>query len=427
MTLPPRADDAAPGMTGGWDGGCFAIAAFTAPLLSVFAPLGMAPLFVILALLLLIADAIRGRGLPRGLIAAWRSSRGLQRFTLLGVLLCAWALASAAWAAESAQALSSTGQLFGALCAAVICIATAGRLNGPARRNVGRALVAGIAAALALLIAERLDDAWLGRQLHTLGAAGPDQIFSKYNRGLTVMLLLMAPALLALRSNLARLALGIVAVAVVMTYFGSSLQLAAGVAMLALALALCLPRAMPWIAGLTIALFVVAAPALPPLTIKTVDTDAITARTQNISIAHRIIIWQFTAERIADKPLAGWGIGAARAIPGGNDKVVLIPSVRPIMGERLPLHTHNAALQWWLELGVIGATLMAGLWLFALTMIARHAPARAPRAIALGGFAAAFVIASLSYGAWQAWWLSTLGLVATLLTLHFARPASSAT
>ena len=87
------------------------------------------------------------------------------------------------------------------------------------------------------------------------------------------------------------------------------------------------------------------------------------------------------------------------------------------MGEKLPLHTHNAPLQWWLELGLPGAALMAGLWLFALRLIAGQSAGRAARAIAIGGFAAAFVIACLSFGAWQAWWLATLGLAAALIAL----------
>ena len=235
------------------------------------------------------------------------------------------------------------------------------------------------------------------------------------------MLLLVFAALLASRGRVFRLALGVAALGVVMNYFGSSLQLAACAATLALILTLCLPRLMPWLIGGTVALFVATVPILPPLTVKTVDADAITARTHNVSIAHRIIIWRFSAERIVDKPFAGWGMNAARAMPGGKEKVLLIPEPNPIYGERLPLHTHNAPLQWWLELGIPGAVLMTGLWLLALTRAARAFPARMPRAIAVSAFTAAFVIANLSYGAWQAWWLSTLGFAALFLTIAMRR------
>lgn len=400
-----------------WDGGIFAVTAFIAPLLSIFAPLGMAPLFAASALALLIADMLRSGGLPRDLIAAFRESRALRLFALLCAALAVWALASVAWAVEPTQALVSTGQVLSVACAALVHIAAAGRLHAQARGFLGRALLAGILCALTLLTIELLDDAWLGRRLHDLSNIGPDQIFSRYNRGLTVLLLLTFPALLVLASAAKRSALGFAVLGVIVIYYGSSLQLAAVAALLAVLITLALPRAMPWLIGGAIILFVAAAPLLPPLTMKTLNTDAITARTQNLSIAHRIIVWRFSAERIADKPLTGWGMNAARAIPGGKEKVVLILAPTPIMGERLPLHTHNAPLQWWLELGLPGAALMAGLWLFPLSLIARQTTGRANRAIAIGGFTAAFVIANLSFGAWQAWWLSSLGLAAALIVL----------
>ena len=66
-----------------------------------------------------------------------------------------------------------------------------------------------------------------------------------------------------------------------------------------------------------------------------------------ISAGHRLLIWSFTGDRIAERPLTGWGLDASRAIPGGRDPI------RP--GEAwMPLHPHNAALQLWLELGAPG-------------------------------------------------------------------------
>ena len=78
------------------------------------------------------------------------------------------------------------------------------------------------------------------------------------------MLLLVFAALLASRGRVFRLALGVGALGVVMNYFGSSLQLAACAATLALILTLCLPRLMPWLIGGTVALFVATVPILPP-------------------------------------------------------------------------------------------------------------------------------------------------------------------
>ena len=37
------------------------------------------------------------------------------------------------------------------------------------------------------------------------------------------------------------------------------------------------------------------------------------------SFIHRLLIWDFTLERIAERPLLGWGLDTSRAIPGGTD------------------------------------------------------------------------------------------------------------
>src|SRR5205823_3722293 len=133
------------------------------------------------------------------------------------------------------------------------------------------------------------------------------------------------------------------------------------------------------------------------------------------SAGHRLLIWSFTGDRIAERPVLGWGLDASRAIPGGND------DIRP--GQKwLPLHPHDAALQVWLELGAPGAALFAALlgllWL-------RLAVAPWPRlyaAAAGGGLSAALAVAFAGWGIWQEWWLGTLSL-ALFAMMAMARAA----
>jgi O-antigen ligase len=134
------------------------------------------------------------------------------------------------------------------------------------------------------------------------------------------------------------------------------------------------------------------------------------------SAGHRLMIWSFTGERIAERPFLGWGLDAARAIPGGKDEI------RPAE-TRLPLHPHDSALQLWLELGAPGATLYALivglLWL-------RLGEAEWPRlyaAAAGGSLFAASAVAFAGWGIWQEWWLGTLGL-ALFATIVMARTAA---
>jgi len=134
------------------------------------------------------------------------------------------------------------------------------------------------------------------------------------------------------------------------------------------------------------------------------------------SAGHRLLIWSFTGHRIAERPFAGWGLDAARAIPGGKVEI------RP--GQTwLPLHPHDAALQLWLELGAPGAVLVA---LFVGLLWLRLGEAPWPRLYAAasgGSLFAATAIASSGWGIWQEWWLGTLGL-ALFATLVMARVAA---
>src|SRR5690348_3874511 len=140
------------------------------------------------------------------------------------------------------------------------------------------------------------------------------------------------------------------------------------------------------------------------------------------SAGHRLLIWSFVGDRIAERPLLGWGLDASRAIPGGKDEI------RPGLS-RLPLHPHNAALQLWLELGLTGALLPA---LFVGWFWLRLATVPWPRlyaAAAGGSLAAALAVASGAYGIWQEWWLGTLGLTlfAVLVMARTTGPPATAT
>jgi O-antigen ligase len=134
------------------------------------------------------------------------------------------------------------------------------------------------------------------------------------------------------------------------------------------------------------------------------------ADVMKVSAGHRLLIWSFAGDRIAERPLGGWGLDASRAMPGGGDPI------RP--GETwLPLHPHNAALQLWLELGAPGAALFA--MLVALLWHALAAAASPPlfTAAAGAGLTVALVGCLATYGMWQEWWLGTLWFSAFLVVV----------
>jgi exopolysaccharide production protein ExoQ len=126
------------------------------------------------------------------------------------------------------------------------------------------------------------------------------------------------------------------------------------------------------------------------------------------SARHRLDIWWFTGNRIAERPILGWGLDSARAIPGGSDPT---PEGPPW----LPLHPHNGALQIWLELGLPGALLVAGfvarLWL----SLGRTPWPPLFAAAAGGSLCAAQTIGLAAYGLWEEWWIGTQFLALFLI------------
>jgi O-antigen ligase len=149
--------------------------------------------------------------------------------------------------------------------------------------------------------------------------------------------------------------------------------------------------------GVVVAIFILAMPLLPPILPPPAELQ--TEMHLPGSHYHRLLIWKFTAERIAERPILGWGLESSKVIPGNKSRP---DGLEPA----LPLHPHNAALQVWLELGVVGALIAAALAVF-LGRAIRRLPT--PSAVAASGcFASATVISFVSYGIWQSWWLAAM-------------------
>jgi O-antigen ligase len=135
------------------------------------------------------------------------------------------------------------------------------------------------------------------------------------------------------------------------------------------------------------------APWVVRLAERFVDFDRLTGAIK-ASWSVRLGVWRFAADRIAEHPWRGWGMDAARSF-----------------GEAIPLHTHNGALQLWLELGLPGAVLVTALWLGLLRRASSHEN-RFQRAAAAAGMSAWLAIGAVSFGLWQPWWLAVGALAA---------------
>ena len=119
----------------------------------------------------------------------------------------------------------------------------------------------------------------------------------------------------------------------------------------------------------------------------------------------RLGYWSKSVEWIWARPLPGWGLDASRAF-----------------GPGIQLHPHNAPLQIWMELGLIGAVAAAIVWASIFSGLSR--PVRTPAAAAAAAAATAYLVfGAVSFGVWQPWWLAlgALSALACILVLR-ARP-----
>ncbi|MBD21912.1 MAG: hypothetical protein CMM37_12825 [Rhodospirillaceae bacterium] len=147
------------------------------------------------------------------------------------------------------------------------------------------------------------------------------------------------------------------------------------------------------------------------------------------SAMHRIMIYHFASNNILKKPLLGWGMDAARSIPGGGQKLDTFKCLKSggmgfdlfLDGSNLPLHTHNAGIQIWLELGLIGAIiLIISVFSFIKKMRIELDNADSQAALA-STFVCCCLIYNISFGIWQSWLMFAMILVGSVLLMLSSR------
>lgn len=402
LTAAPPLAPPAPGIA-------FGIAALLIPPVAVLVPLGLAPLLALLAAALVAVE-------PRRALAASRAHAALAA---LLALLAAWAALSALWSPIPAHSFLEGLRFLAISAAGLVVFALAPTLTPAERRRAGYLLLAGIAIAIAVLQFEHATDGIIARRFHREDAILYAWI-ARYDRGATLLLLVLWPASALLWAERRRAALAVLVLATAATileYHSRATTVALAAAPLLAAVGWRAPRSLAL--GLT-ALLLLLGIALP---LAAPGGEGIARIQQTMPFVpesgiHRLGIWRFSADRIAERPIFGWGMDAARAIPGGHTPISLLyPPVRlTLYAEALPLHPHDAPLQWRLELGIPGlllASAAVGLALWRLASASAWPPWR--RAAAFAYAVSGLMIALVSFGIWQSWWLSALWLGAALM------------
>jgi O-antigen ligase len=387
------------------------------PLLAVLAPLGLAPLFLVTA--------------AGSALLAWPRLRLPPRFPLACLcVLVLWGLLGSLWAVDPAYSAVRALRLAAEVTSGIALWAVVSALDESERDRTNLGLLIGMGLGMALLLVE----AATGGPLAGLRRTDPAAI-EIYKRGASVIALLAWPAAAVLfrRWGLAA-ALGGLALAglTVLAHRSDSALLAFCVGAAAFALATLTPRLTIRGFGLLLAAALVIAPLLPPTLLapqRLLDAGV----SLPMSMMHRLVIWKFVAESIPDHLAGGAGLDSARSYPGGRAHVTIEAIDRhtrqhsTAVLEQIPLHPHNAPLQIWLELGIPGILLALGLvgWMV-LRLGGLQGVDRFTLAAAIAAFAGAVVVASLSYGLWQSWWIATLWLLSTVTALQLGSPRRSA-
>jgi exopolysaccharide production protein ExoQ len=314
---------------------------------------------------------------------------------LLGCLLV-WGAVSALWSVDPIRSLAVAARLAG-LFAAGLALAAAAELVAAPRRMTFCLLV-GLVLGISLAAAEFATDG-------LLGSLFSDQPYraTRLNRASISLAILLLPASVALALCGQRALAALIAVVTVATVYALAGTAAKALLIAGFPIGLLSCRAPDRVARGAAVISVIAI-VTAPLTFARLERLpglSETADALKVSAGHRLLIWSFAGDRIAERPLIGWGLDASRAIPGGKDPIRA--------GESwMPLHPHNAALQVWLELGVPGAVFFA----MSVALLWRALACAAWPPLFAAAAAASLTIAVVgcfaTYGIWQEWWLGTL-------------------
>ncbi len=390
-------------------GHALAGAALVTPVMSVISPHGLTVVCLVAALATGIVSVHQHRRFPA--LGKWI---GLP---VAGLML--YAGASSIWAERPLDTALVWPTVAAVFLAGLVLVSGARRVGPEDWRMVRNACVLGFVAGLALLAFETASEAKITFFLREITAAEanprPATYWSSwFNRAATIMALMLWPVvIIALR---VKRAWGAVAVPALVFVVIIQTQSAAAVAALAVGaivflLVMLWPGWMPRLVAVLLAAGMLFAPLLVRFGVATPLIHDLAATES--AWAHRLKIWDYTADLIFQKPLFGWGFDSSRYLNAHGEGPTAV----------MPLHPHNGALQIWLELGAVGAVAATALAIAVCVAIDRVIVGRTQRAGSLAALTSAVTIICLSYGIWQYWWLSALWLAAAL-TLFSAMGAT---
>ena len=241
------------------------------------------------------------------------------------------------------------------------------------------------------------------------------------NRNMAVLVLLLGPALLLVQSLLsaavARIGAASLLAVTALALFKSEHETSmlalifAGITFAGMSLAPTAMRRLVYAGWITATLLVV------PIAAASYAAGLHQAQWIPQTGRNRIILWGFTAKEVRAAPILGTGVASTKELDLRAEATAIQPAdhTYPLRTGR---HSHNIFLQTWYELGAVGAFLLLGIGLAALSVLTRLPRAHEPYALA--SFVSAVIIGCFSWGMWQTWFIAAYAVWAVLLVLALA-------
>ena len=160
--------------------------------------------------------------------------------------------------------------------------------------------------------------------------------------------------------------------------------------------------------------WILACVAVVPLASIAYDRQLHKASWLQPSAQHRIVIWGVTSSKVAEAPLLGHGLVAARELGRRGKENPTYEPGSPFVVSTGP-HAHNVYLQVWFDTGLVGIVLMVSIGLFALRAISRAAAGSQPALYA--AFASNALLAASSFSIWTRWFLASYAISAIFAVL----------
>ena len=358
------------------------------PLIAWLAPLTFAPVVTLAGLLS---------------VPTYRIDDADRPAAIAILVMVVWACVSTVWSPYIPKSIwQSTAAKLVIECVVYGALVVAARQGTPRSRHwLMRALVYGMSLLGALMLVEAATGAILYQhiRLWTGDPIRPDLTVKNVAQGLFILTLFAPPAIVAGQRlgigwwAAVPILAGIVWPAHVFGYDAPFVALVvAGVAM---GMVWLWPRVGPRILASIAAIFFLTAPAVVWGMRRMGWYDALQDQVSR-SWSERLGYWAYAQEWISDEPARGWGLDASRMFAPG-----------------IQLHPHDAALQIWLELGLIGAVAAAVVWVAIFAGL--HRDRSDLRVAASAGCGAVYLtFNAFSFGVWQEWWVALAAMACAI-------------